>query len=527
MQKSLLNRTKSQSFSKFSNEFLYNNSVFTDFIQAEFSISNIGKQIELKKSFDTNKRAILSERLKQQYQSLLVNKEVQKNIDSLLDEKTFTVTTGHQLNLFTGPIYFLYKIIHTIKLAERLKLEFPTNHFVPIYWMASEDHDFEEINHTYLYNKKIEFKSDQIGPVGSFELENWSEIQASVDAFFTNHPESKIHDLIQSYSGKDLAEATFKLVHELFKNYGLVILDANNADLKTEFVPVLLKEVEESFSEKCVLATNEKLEKLGYKPQIYARPINLFYCAKGFRERIIFENETYSTEHLGTKSLDELKKLIQEKPENFSPNVVLRPVYQETILPNLVYIGGGAEIAYWTQLKAVFDTLQLPFPLLQVRNSVQIFDKNAQKKLAKLNLSKEDIFELIQELKNNFVKANLTQEIDFTALEEKAMQLQGELNHVITSFDVNLKNFAEAENVKIIKQLEGIKSKIQKIQKSQFDAELKMLEDLKTKLFPNGGLQERVDNFLNFCPDGDYVSFISLLHEAIDPLEKDLILLEL
>lgn len=527
MQKSLLDRRTSNSFSKITTDFLYNNSIFKDLIQAEFSLENVAKQIEIKADFEPEKRALLVEVLNQQYASIHPSVSVQKNINSLKEENTFTITTGHQLNIFTGPIYFLYKIIHAIKLAERLKETFPDKNFVPIYWMASEDHDFEEINHTFLYNQKIEFQSEQTGPVGEFKLENWNEIQEQVSAFFKNHPEAMMHDLIKNYAGKNLAEATLNLVHELFRDYGLVILEPNTKILKQEFASIMLKEVEESFSEKAVSKANEQLEKLGYKPQIMAREVNLFYIGKGFRERIIPKDGKFQSKHLGTLSLAEIQAKIQAEPEQFSPNVVLRPVYQECILPNLVYIGGGAEIAYWTQLKGVFEAVQIPFPLLQVRNSLQIFDKNAQKKMQKLNVSKEDLFQEIQVLKNAFVKANVSDELDFSALEEKVMQLQSALSHIVTDLDSNLKNYAESENTKLVKQIEAVKHKLLKHQKSQFDSELKMLEDLKNKLFPNGVLQERTDNFMNFCPDGNYKVFVQSLYEALDPMEKDLILLEI
>lgn len=526
MQKSLLDRRTSNSFSKNTTDFLYNNSIFKDLIQAEFSLENVTKQMELKANFESEKRAVLVEVLKQQYASIQPSASVQKNIDLLKEQNTFTVTTGHQLNIFTGPIYFLYKIIHAIKLAERLKERFPDKNFVPIYWMASEDHDFEEINHTFLYNQKIEFKSEQSGPVGEFDLENWSEIQEQISSFFKNHPEAMMHDLIKKYTGKNLSEATLNLVHELFQDYGLVILEPNNKILKQEFTSIMMKEVEELFSEKAVLKANGQLEKLGYKPQIMAREVNLFYIGKGFRERVIPKDGKFESEHLGSLSLTEIKAKIQAEPEQFSPNVVLRPVYQECILPNLVYIGGGAEIAYWTQLKGVFEHVNIPFPLLQVRNSLQIFDKNAQKKIQKLNVSQEALFQDIQALKNAFVKANVSEELDFSALEEKVMQVQSALSHVVIDLDSNLKNYAEAENTKLLKQIEAVKHKLLKHQKSQFDSELKMLEDLKNKLFPNGVLQERTDNFMNFCPDGNYKAFVQSLYEALDPLEKDLILLE-
>lgn len=527
MQKTVINRIDSKAFPKFSNDFIYQPNRFEGLIQRVSSPEAFEQQIQDKCSFPEEKRRILTQHLHGQYRSVEAAAPVAKNLESLNKATTFTVTTGHQLNLFTGPIFFIYKILHIIKLSEDLKKRYPQYDFVPLYWMASEDHDFEEINHAHVFNRTIRWETRQSGPVGEFETENWESVQNEAKAFFANHPGAPLAELLENYSGANLSEATFRLVHALFKDYGLVILNAHAASLKREFIPHMLREVETQFAEQEVLKSNEKLENLGYKPQIFARPVNLFYIGKGFRERIVLENGNYSTEKLGKLSLAEIKAKIEAQPEQFSPNVVLRPLYQETILPNLAYIGGGAEIAYWTQLKGVFDACGTPFPILQVRNSFQLIDKNSQKKLDKLGLKSPDLFEDLNTLKTRYVEDHATEAIDFSAIEKLSMELQASLSGLITGFDPQLKSFAEAENTKITKQVEYVKAKIQKQQKAQFDSELKILEDLKNKLFPNNVLQERHDNFMSFCPDGQYESFIRGLYEHSDPWEKDLVILEL
>ena len=525
MQKSLIRRNDTNCFSEFSNKLTYNQSFFKDLIQKEFSLEAFEKQIEEKSNFSLEKRNVLHKALISQYNLVDFSQKTRENIDLLPSSTTFTVTTGHQLNIFTGPIYFIYKILHVIKLAEELKLAYPEKNFVPIYWMASEDHDFEEINHTFLFNRKISWESDFGGAVGKYPFDSFSELKVEVKQFFANYPDSKVHALLEKYAGTNLAEATFSFVNELFKEYGLVIIDGDNKELKREFIPILKQEIESSFSEKAVLESNKIIEELGLKPQIFARPINLFYLSEKNRIRIIKSDNMFQIEGLGNFSKEEILDLIDSIPENFSPNVVLRPVYQETILPNLAYIGGGGEIAYWTQLKAVFDAANIPFPLIQVRNSIQILDKNAQKKATKLGFSTEELFLSLAELKEIYLQNNLKEEIDFTELENQGKSLATLFDKQITGFDSNLKNYAEAEKTKLQNQLESIKQKIKKLQKSQFDQELKQIEDLKNKLFPNNGLQERTDNFLNFCPDGDYEKLISELFEAINPFEKDLIVL--
>lgn len=523
---SKINRTDFPLFSSLTNAYLYQNETFKDLIEAAPDLENFEAQLELKKDFSFENRQILSSVLQEQYSGVADASLVLNQIEKLKDANCFTVTTGHQLNLFGGPIFFIYKILHTINLSEILNKKFPDKHFVPVYWMASEDHDFAEINHFHLFGKQLSWEKEQGGAVGDYLLEDWSPLQESVHQFFQNYPDAAIHNIIDQYKGKNLSEATLHFVNQLFKEYGLVIVNAADNRLKQLMIPTFTKELEEQFAEKAVLLQNEKLEKLGFKAQVHVRPVNLFYLAKNSRERIVPVDNHFEIKGLGAFTSSELLTLLRENPENFSPNVVLRPIYQETILPNLAYIGGGGEIAYWLQFKGVFDALDLPFPLLQIRNSLQLFDGGAKKRAEKLGFSPFDFFKGSEALKKDYLDKNLSNPLDFTQMEAEAEALKKTVEALILEADTNLKSFAEAEKTKLGNQLENIKQKLQKIEKNRFDQALKQIEDLHEKLFPGKALQERHDNFLNFCPDGDVASLIDTLKSAIEPFEKDLIVLE-
>ncbi len=528
MQKFTIHREKSGLFSDLSNELTYNQEIFSVLLNSTFSKEAFSTQIQLKSTyFSANKRSVLVETLKTQYGDFPMQIEVNQNVDSLLKEQTFTITTGHQLNLLTGPIYFIYKILHVIRLAEELKKLHPKNHFVPVYWMASEDHDFEEINHTRLFGKEIRWKNAQGGPVGEYDLADWQLMKETVEAFFQNNPESEANNVLKSYNGKDLASATKSLVHKLFGKYGLVIIEPNYKSLKNEFVEIMQQEVQFSFAEKAVSKANQVIEDLGFKTQVFPREINLFYIQKGIRERLVIENGNIVIPSLGTFSKEEICNQIAENPQNFSPNVVLRPVYQECILPNLVYVGGGGEMAYWLQFKGVFDTCGVPFPLIQVRNSIQLIDANTQKKLAKLNLESLSIFRDLNDLKKDFIFENSGDSLKFDILDQLTNQMTTLFHNQITEVDASLKPFAAAEEVKLQKQIEGIKAKLIKQQKSKFDNMMKQLEDIHEKMFPMNSVQERVDNFFSFCAQGEVYSVLENLKKAIDPWEKDLIVLNL
>ncbi|PTT10540.1 bacillithiol biosynthesis cysteine-adding enzyme BshC, partial [Flavobacterium sp. HMWF030] len=314
------------------------------------TLENFEKQINEKQAnFDNENRIPLVETLKKQYQNIEISDSTKQNIELLSLPNTFTITTGHQLNLFSGPLYFLYKIISTINLTKELKLKYPANNFVPIYWMATEDHDFEEINYFNFKGKKFRWNKESSGPVGRLStggLDEFFEIYSLELGSSTNA--NVLKNLFKdAYLKHDnLADATRYLANNLFANYGLVILDADDANLKRAFVPFIKEELEHQTSFKTVQKTIEQLS--NYTIQVNPREINLFYIEDNLRERIIFENDKYYVNNTKTSfSKDEILKLLESNPEKFSPNVIMRPLYQEIILPNLCYIGGGGEIAYW------------------------------------------------------------------------------------------------------------------------------------------------------------------------------------
>jgi len=223
-------------FSKLINDYLNENDTLRTLYNRFPTIENFGLQIEEKqRQFPLKNRIALKEQLQQQYQNFSISDSTQLNINLLEKENTFTVTTGHQLNLFTGPIYFIYKIVATIKLCKQLKAAYPDFNFVPVYWMATEDHDFEEINHFIYKGKKISWNKNSKGPVGRLTNEGLDKV---FEEFSNMLPSSLAANDLQklftvAYLQHDnLAEATRFLVNELFKNYGLVIVDGDDKKLK-------------------------------------------------------------------------------------------------------------------------------------------------------------------------------------------------------------------------------------------------------------------------------------------------------
>ncbi|WP_298883582.1 bacillithiol biosynthesis cysteine-adding enzyme BshC [uncultured Polaribacter sp.] len=493
-------------------------------------ISGFHNQIEEKqKSFRLQSRLVLVEALKKQYKEFQVSEKITENITLLKQQNTFTVTTGHQLNLFTGPLYFLYKILSTINLCEELSDKFTDQNFVPVYWMATEDHDFYEINYFNFDGKKVQWNREDGGAVGRFStdgLENVFEV-------FSNHlGNSKNAVFIKKLFSdgylkhQSLADATRFIANELFKEYGLVIIDGDDSELKQLFTPIVKDELENKTSFKAVSKTIKELEE-HYKIQVNPREINLFYLGEDFRERILYEDGLYkvnNTEITFTKS--DILKEVEDNPKEFSPNVIMRPLYQEVILPNLCYLGGGGEMAYWLELKDYFKTIQIPFPILLLRNSVQVVSEKQVNKLKKLNISLEEMFLNQNDLLSKKVIENSALDLDF---KEKIQNLKTqflELKEVAKQTDVSFENAVNAQERKQIKGLENLQKRLLKAEKKRQKDLVERIIELQNVILPNQSLEERQRNFseyyLEYGP-----SFITALKGALKPLQLEFTVLEL
>ncbi|MCI2227809.1 bacillithiol biosynthesis cysteine-adding enzyme BshC [Polaribacter sp. MSW13] len=484
-------------------------------------LTGFHNQIEEKQqSFGLQTRLTLVSALKKQYKAVNISEETLANINLLKQQQTFTVTTGHQLNLFTGPLYFLYKIISTINLCEELTSKFPEQNFVPIYWMATEDHDFDEINYFNFKGKKVKWNREDGGAVGRFSTEGLQDV---FEVFSNQLGNSKNANELKELFFKgylhhnNLADATRYIANELFGKYGLVILDGDDVDLKKIFIPIVKDELEHKTSFKEVSKTITELEK-AYKIQVNPREINLFYLGENFRERIIFEGGIYKVNNTGiTFSKEEILQEVDKNPLAFSPNVIMRPLYQEVILPNLCYLGGGGEIAYWLELKAYFEKVKIPFPILLLRNSVQVISEKQERKLTNLEISLEEVFLNQFELLSKKVIENSEIKVNFKEKRSYLEQYFLELKEVAKKTDVSFINAVNAQEKKQINGLENLEKRLLKAEKRRQKDLVDRITELQNQLLPNQSLEERQRNFSEYYLEyGD--SFIDVLKSTLKPM---------
>jgi bacillithiol biosynthesis cysteine-adding enzyme BshC len=523
MQKLNFSRNELPFFGKLVDLLDSNQNELLPLIQQPFSIENFRKQMVLKQDFPKERRATLVEVIEHQYADAKL--ELPLQVRELLNENTFTVCTGHQLNLFTGPFYTIYKIVHVIQLAEQLQKNYPEHQFVPIFWLATEDHDFEEINHFHVDNQKVKWNTNHGGAVGRMPLENWTSWQEEVLALFPNN-HLLINKLLEAYQGKDLAQATFKLYEFLFRDTHLIILNGDDKTLKRSFLPVMEKEVSEQFALKGTLQSSEILREKSIKEQAFAREINLFHLEEGSRTRLESNAAGNITINKQTCTKEQVLAMLREHPEDFSPNVILRPVYQEFVLPNLCYVGGSGELAYWLQLKPVFDTAKVVYPLLQLRFSMQIINKKQHDKMHKLGFEFPHFSNKLDVVLREYNKLQTSRKDTLACVNEQLEQLERILVDQAAQVDTTLIPAAHAEMQAIKKSIQRFEIKLTRNERKKNSSGLQRVEHLHQTLFPNNALQERHANFLPYYLESGG-ALVPMLLDQIDVVKDSYILLVL
>lgn len=489
--------------------------------------SGIEKAIKDRANFPVN-RQLLFDTLTQQYSQLKKHEKVTQNIELLKAENTFTVCTAHQPNLLTGYLYFIYKILHAIKLAEQLKEKYPDKNFVPVYYMGSEDNDLDELG-TFRYNgnKYIWDGDGQTGAVGRMNTTALKTLLNNVFKLF-GPPGNKLDELKEILANAYLSHptigsATQYLVNELFGRYGLIVLDPDDAGLKKEYINVMQDDL---LHETPYSVVSAQIEKMPVKAQAHPRPINLFYLKDDIRERIEKHGEEWTVVNTEIKwTKEQLLEELNTHPERFSPNVILRGMFQETILPDVAFIGGGAEVAYWLQLKTVFNHYNVFYPVVLLRQSVMWVKPHEAKLIKQLQLSVNDVFAEEHLLVRNYVAANSQADLQVTSEAAAMEQIMAQLKQKATTIDVTLKASAEAALTKIKYQLQVLEKKMLRAEKKKMQVQLQKIARMKTALFPNGGLQERVENFTDYYLHYGH-SFFDVLKDAMQPDKQQFLIIE-
>ncbi|GGA83299.1 bacillithiol biosynthesis cysteine-adding enzyme BshC [Puia dinghuensis] len=449
-------------------------------------------------------RATLVAALEEQYAGMLTNDlsgapRVKENIARLAQPATFTVCTAHQPAIFTGHLYFIYKILHTIRLAEWLAGQYPEKSFVPVFYMGSEDADLEELGQIWLGGEKLVWDTKQTGAVGRMTTKGLDKLYYRIEGELAVQPHGKeLMSLLKTayLDSPDIQTATFRILHSLFAEYGLVVLIADKAAFKRQMIAVFEDDL---FRQEPSRIVNYSIERLSEHFDIQANPrdINLFYLKGDLRGRIEQVGDSYKIHGSSlTFTAEALRDELHSYPERFSPNVILRGLFQETILPNLAFIGGGGETAYWLELKGLFDHYQTPFPVLMLRNSFLLVQRSWMEKMEKAGFGITDLFRDEQDLLNQLVRRDSHNSLSLEEEIAAANQYYETLKALARPVDPTLEQHVTALQVRAVTPIRSLEKKLLKAEKRKFADQQRQIHAVKDALFPHNGLQERVENIL-------------------------------
>lgn len=483
---------------------------------------------------NTNKTDLI-EIIKGYYKKFTPSDKTKQNIELLNDDKTIAVFTGQQIGILGGPLYTFYKIFTAVKLSEYLSSKFTQYNFVPVFWMAGDDHDFEEISYVNIVNKENELSkiiySDGFEPqfnrgsVGDLNfLNSIKEFKDKVMSEIRETEFSKnFFELIDNIliPGLPLKESFFNLLYQIFDDTGLIIFNPQDPEVKKLLKPIFKKEITDFKDHtKQLLLESAELDE-SYHAQVKIKPINLFMSDESGRNLIEpIEDEFKLKGKRKRITREELLNKIEKEPEKFSANVLLRPICEDYLFPTGFYIGGPGEISYYAQVIPLYKKFNLQHPIIFPRASATIIEKNIAKILIKYNFSTIDFFKEKDQLKEDLIKSvsNFNLDNDFNLAEQSISESLNLLSTSISKVDNNLKNLTETTKGKLLHQLNVLKEKSKKAQEQRFDAALRQITKAQNLIYPNENLQERELTIINFINKYGF-DFFDWLYNELDIAE--------
>jgi bacillithiol biosynthesis cysteine-adding enzyme BshC len=458
----------------------------------------------------------LSSILNDQYRNFNPSAKTQKNISALKDKKTLAVVTGQQLGIIGGPLYTFYKIMSAIRLSSFLSERYDDYQFVPVFWLEGDDHDFNEVRELHLINDNNEvikaaygeevLDDENKGSVGNLVLNEtinnfYSELEKNLRV--TEFTPSLLEKIKSFYTtGKTFMQAFKELIFWMFDEYGLIIFDPQDKRLKEHLKPIFKKELTDfrQHTEKLV-NVSAQLEEV-YHAQVKVRPVNLFYSNEEGRFLIEpVENEFRLRRKRKKFTYEELIDLIEKEPQCFSPNVLLRPICQDYILPTAFYVGGPSEVSYFAQVTPLYDFYKIEAPIIYPRSSATIIEKNISSIIEKYDIDLSELFLDPEKLKQKVIDSisKVSVEETFSTASNQIEIAFDQLKEKLFEFDKTISDTSSKYKQKIFHHLDELKDKAAEAQKRKHEITLRQIDKISSAVFPNSNLQEREINFIYFA----------------------------
>ena len=521
--------------SRLYSDFLYDFKKVENFYEAGgYELSALVKRAERVAAQNYNRDAV-TDVLLDQNQRAGAGAETLANIERLREKNSVVTITGQQAGLFTGPLYTVFKALTAIKLAAELRVQ--GVNAVPVFWVAAEDHDFAEVNHTRLVNRDGQLVTITYGacspaegkPVGAVTL--CEEINDNIDELLAALPVSEFipqleNDLRQAYAaGTGFADAFSKMMMKLFGKYGVVLINPLDDRLKhiageiytqamtraSEFADTLVKQ-------------SSALEAAGYHAQVYTsdEAVPLFIMDEGRRTALVQRDGYFHFKGSDKKiKSEELLDTVNRCPNCFSPNVTLRPIVQDFLLPTVAYIGGPAEIAYFAQIRSGYQLLGRIEPLVLPRASFTLIERRFAKTMTKNGLNFQDLFAGLAEVFTKIGEQSLDKETSDTFQETEAViEKQVEkLREVLLKVDSPLAEALKGGKANMLSNIHRLRATYVKNVSQRDEATRNQIERAFAVLYPNKGLQERELNVSYFLARYGY-GIIDEVYEALDLRER-------
>jgi bacillithiol biosynthesis cysteine-adding enzyme BshC len=458
----------------------------------------------------------ISELLSRQYSKLNPSNLTQQNIKKLSDKKTLAIVTGQQLGIVGGPLYTFYKIITAIKLSRFLSERYDDYNFVPVFWLEADDHDFNEVRSVKIIDEanslltigyKEEIAEDDLKQsVGLINLDS------SINEFFEKlnssiketEFKSVIFDRLKNFykEGKSFKEAFSDLVFNYFDEYGLLIFDPQDSEVKKLLKPVFKREITDfRIHTEQLVQVSATLEEL-YHAQVKVKPVNLFLRVDEGRYSIEpVENEYRLRRKRKSFTQEQLLELLENEPDKFSPNVLLRPICQDYLFPTAFYVAGPSEISYFAQIKPLYELYNIAQPMIYPRSSATILENSIANSLEKYSLGMNDLFIDVENIKKKIVNSVEESSVDemFGGIASQIESTFDQLKEKLIDLDKTIADSSNRYRDKILGTVNELKSKAEKAQQKKYEVTLRQIDRAAVNLFPNSNLQEREINFIYFA----------------------------